>query len=130
MKGPLSAAFAAKSSRYENKLLVRGADTKDFTQRVPIPIGMWRPFTGTGVPLNLAGPGTLPIDGDRAAIIICYEQLIAWPVLASFLEHPSMIVAVSNNLWVSGTAIPLVERSIMESWASLFSVPLLSASNS
>ena len=41
-----------------------------------------------------------------------------------------MIVSVSNNLWVSGTAIPLVERSIMESWASLFSVPLLSASNS
>ena len=129
LTGSLSAAVPARSSNYRNELLVRGTQIGEFAQRVPIPIGMWKPFTGTGVPLNLTGPGTLSIDGHRAAIIICYEQLIAWPVLASFFEHPSMIVAVSNNVWVSGTAIPRLERKTMESWASLFSMPLLSASN-
>ncbi len=129
LKPSRTEAVPAESSSYQNKLLVRGGETKDFTERVPIPIGMWKPFTGTGVALNLASPGTLSVDGRRAAVIICYEQLIAWPVLASFLEHPSMIVTVSNNVWVSGTAIPRVERSTMESWASLFRVPLLSASN-
>jgi len=101
----------------------------EFDQRIPIPIGMWKPLTGIGVPLNLTGRGTLEINGRRAAIIICYEQLIAWPVLASFLEHPSIIVSVSNDVWVSGTAIPQVELNTMESWASLFAVPVLFASN-
>jgi len=118
-----------ESSSYQNKVLIRGPQTAEFIQRVPIPIGMWKPFTGTGVPLNLAGRGTLVIDGRRTAIVICYEQLIAWPVLASFRENPSVIVAVSNNVWVNGTAIPQVERSTMQSWARLFGVPLLSASN-
>lgn len=129
LNGSLSATVPIQSSSYQNKLLVRGVETDEFNQRVPIPIGMWKPLTGTGVALNLASPGTLAIEGRRAAIIICYEQLIAWPVLASFLEHPSIIVAISNNVWVGGTGVPRVERSIMESWASLFGVPLLSASN-
>lgn len=126
-----SVAIAAtpESPTYENKVLVRGAQTADFDQRVPIPIGMWKPLTRNGVPLNLAGRGTLIIAGRRAAIVICYEQLIAWPVLTSFLENPSVIVAISNNVWVSGTAIPKVERSTMEAWAALFHVPLLCAAN-
>jgi hypothetical protein len=129
LKGPLSAAVPAGSSSYQNKLLVRGAQIGKLAQRVPIPIGMWKPFTSTGVPLNLGGPGTLSVDGRRAATLICYEQLIAWPVLASFFEHPSLIVAVSNNVWVSGTAIPAVEKTTMDAWARLFNVPLLAAAN-
>lgn len=58
---------------YSNKLLVRGAQIGEFVQRVPIPIGMWRPFASSGVPLNLNGPGTLMISGQRVAVIICYE---------------------------------------------------------
>ncbi|MBV8833213.1 MAG: hypothetical protein JO108_28795, partial [Acidobacteriaceae bacterium] len=118
-----------ESPTYHNKILVRGAQTADFERRVPIPIGMWKPLTGTGVPLNLSGRGTLVIDGRRAAIIICYEQLIAWPVLASFFEDPSIIVAVSNDVWVSGTAIPQIERNTMRAWAALFHVPVLFAAN-
>lgn len=129
LNGSLSAAIPAESLSYQNKLLVRGAETKDFVQRVPIPIGMWKPFTGTGVPLNLAGPGTLSVNGRRAAVIICYEQLIAWPVLASLLERPAIIVAVSNNVWVTGTAVPSVERTAMIAWARLFHIPLLLAAN-
>jgi hypothetical protein len=129
LKNSVSANVPEKSPKYQNKVLVRGAQIAEFTQRVPIPVGMWKPFTGTGVPLNLAGHGTLDIDGRSAAIIICYEQLIAWPTLVSSFEHPSIIVAISNDVWVSGTAIPQVERSTMRTWARLFNLPLLFASN-
>lgn len=118
-----------EAERDENKALVRGAQTAEFKQRIPIAIGMWKPLTGEGVPLNLGGRGTISVDGQRAAIIICYEQLIAWPVLSSFSEHPTVLLALANNVWVSGTAIPQVERTAMQSWAALFNVPLLSASN-
>ena len=129
LKDPGITGAPPPSESYENKLLLRGAQTHDFVQRVPIPIGMWRPFTKTGVPLNLNGPGTVMVADRSVAVVICYEQLIAWPVLASFLEKPSMIVAVSNNVWVSGTAIPLGERTAMAAWARLFNVPLLLAAN-
>lgn len=114
---------------YSNKVLMRGEQTTDFNQRVPIPIGMWQPFEPAGVPLDLTGPGTTIVAGRRVAIIICYEQLIGWPVLTSFAERPSLIVAVSNNFWVSDTSIPKVERTMILAWASLFGVPALSASN-
>lgn len=119
----------AEWTPYKNEVLVRGAQTGDFLQRVPIPIGMWKPFTNGGVLLNLTGPGTTVIAGRRVAVIICYEQLITWPAVASFLDKPSIVVAISNNVWVIGTAIPKIEQTIMRSWASLFQVPVLFASN-
>jgi hypothetical protein len=115
---------------YRNLVLIRGAETGEFSQRVPIPLGMWRPFTRTGVPLKLSGPGTILITGRRVAVIVCYEQLISWPVLASFMERPSMLVAISNNVWVSGTPVPAIERTAMTAWAQLFHVPVLFAANS
>ncbi len=114
---------------YSNKVLIRGVQTSGFDQRVPVPIGMWNPFKRAGVPLNLTGLGTTIVAGRRVAIIICYEQLIAWPVLASFAERPSISVAVSNNVWVSGTSIPQIEQTTMRSWSYLFGVPVLFAAN-
>lgn len=125
---PIRQSTAAAAS-YKNELLIRGAATEEFSQRVPVPLGMWKPFTNTGVPLNLNGPGTIMIAGERVAPIICYEQLITWALLRSSLERPTVIVAVSNNVWVNGTAIPKVERTSMQSWAALFNVPIISASN-
>lgn len=126
---PSETKFAA-AANYRNQVLIRGAQTSEFVQRVPIPIGMWRPYTQSGVPLNLNGPGTILIDGHRTAIVICYEQLISWPILASFLENPSIIAAVSNNVWVTGTRIPEIEHTLMRSWAALFNLPVLFAENS
>ena len=124
------ATESAKAVKYKNEILIRGVQTGEFVQRVPIPIGMWRPYTQSGVPLNLSGPGTILIDGQRTAIMICYEQLIAWPMLTSLLENPSVVVAISNNVWVAGTKIPKIEQTLMRSWAALFRVPILFAENS
>ena len=125
-----SGTESAKAAKYKNEILIRGAQTGEFMQRVPIPIGMWRPYTQGGVPLNLSGPGTILVAGQRTAIIVCYEQLIGWPILASLLEKPSVIVAVSNNVRVAGTKIPRIEQTEMRSWAALFHLPVIFAANS
>lgn len=129
LQGSPNRESTTAAASYTNELLIRGAVTEEFTQRVPVPVGMWKPFTDSGVPLNLFAPGTVIIAGKRVAPIICYEQLIAWPVLTSVLEHPTVIVAVSNNVWVNGTSIPEVERTIMRAWSRLFNVAILSATN-
>jgi hypothetical protein len=120
---------ATASPSYDNEVIVRGAQAGEFVQRVPVPIGMWKPLTGTGVPLRLINPGTISIGGRRTALIICYEQLIPWPVLTSFIERPSILVAIANNVWMNGTPIPNVEQTTMRAWAALFRVPIVFAAN-
>ena len=84
----------------DNTMLIVGAESATFYQRVPVPVGMWRPFSRISVPLRLDGPGVLAIDHQRAAVLICYEQMLTFPILASMLQHPTVIVGISNTFWV------------------------------
>jgi hypothetical protein len=114
----------------DNTLLVVGAESATFCQRVPVPIGMWRPFGRVSVPLRLGAPGILSIDHQRAAVLICYEQLLTFPILASMLQHPTVVVGVSNTFWVDGTTIPQYQANALRSWARLFHLPYFLATNS
>ena len=114
---------------YTNGVVIRGASSGEFIQRVPVPIGMWRPFTNTGAPLRLSSPAVMRIADQTAAVVICYEQLIPWPTLTSFLDRPTIMIAVANQFWVAGTAIPEVQRNTVRAWARLFHVPAVFASN-
>jgi hypothetical protein len=54
-------------------VIIGGPTQRAFVQRVPVPIGMWRPFTGEPtVPLRLTGPATMDVAGERVAFLICY----------------------------------------------------------
>ncbi|MBV8361470.1 MAG: hypothetical protein JO189_26570 [Deltaproteobacteria bacterium] len=122
-------AMSFDSIPYRNAVLIRGVETGEFHQRIPVPIGMWRPFSGGGVPLNLFGRGTVRINHERAAIVICYEQLLPWPVLTSMLERPTLLLGVANDCWVKGTAIARLQAVSVRAWARLFQIPALLATN-
>jgi apolipoprotein N-acyltransferase len=77
---------------------------------------MWRPFTRISVPLRLSAPGILEIDHERAAVLICYEQLLTFPILASMLQHPTVIVGISNTFWVGHTTIPRYQATALRGW--------------
>jgi hypothetical protein len=78
-----------------------------FHQRIPVPGGMWNPFQPQdGVALNLLGPGTVDVGGQRVAILICYEQLLTWPMLRSAAEKPTILIAMSNESWTAATTVP------------------------
>jgi hypothetical protein len=114
----------------DNTMLIVGAESGTFYQRVPVPVGMWRPFSRISVPVRLGGPGVIEIDRQRAAVLICYEQMIAWPILASMLQHPTVIVGISNTFWVDHTSIPRYQSTALRGWAKLFRLPYFSAVNS
>jgi hypothetical protein len=46
---------------FDNTMLILGAESSTFYQRIPVPIGMWHPFTQKGVPLRLDAPGILKL---------------------------------------------------------------------
>ncbi len=98
-------------------------------QRIPVPIAMWKPFSADGVPLDLFGPGTIFVHDQRAAVLICYEQLLIWPFLSSEFEHPTILITVANDYWAKRTPIPKIQNASASSLARLFGLPVLSAVN-
>lgn len=114
---------------YDNALVVRGAETGAFHQRVPVPIGMWNPVKPVSARLNLNSPGVIVVHGQRAAILVCYEQLIIWPVLISMAQRPTVLIAVANDYWVADTPIPSFQLAAVRAWARLFRLPYFSAVN-
>jgi hypothetical protein len=119
-----------QSAVTDNALLVVGAESATFYQRVPVPVGMWQPFSPVSVPLRLLGPAVVDIDRQRAAVLICYEQMITFPAIMSMLQHPTVIVGISNTFWVEHTTIPRYQLNALRSWANLFRLPYFSAVNS
>jgi apolipoprotein N-acyltransferase len=114
----------------ENTLLVLGANSGKLYQRVPVPIGMWRPFSKVSVPLRVNGPGVIEVDHQRAAVLICYEEMLTFPVLGSMLQHPTVIIGISNSFWFNETTIPAYQAAALRGWARLFRLPLFMAVNS
>ena len=122
-------ASEPERTQYRNAIIIRGMQSSLFLQRIPVPIGMWRPLSGTGVPLNLSGTTVVSIANQKAAILICYEQLLTWPALTSMLYHPTILIAVANDYWVKETPIPRYDSSAVRAWARLLAIPTVSAVN-
>ena len=74
-------------------------------------------------------PAAIRIWDHRAGVLICYEQLIVWPVLQTLSRHPDMLLAPSNLYWAQGTNIPPIEHVCAQDWADLWAVPLYEAIN-
>jgi apolipoprotein N-acyltransferase len=121
---------AGAGHAYYNAIIARGkGTTMVYYQRIPVPIAMWKPFSTDGVPLNLFGPGTILVENQRAAVLICYEQLLVWPFLSSASQHPTILITAANDYWARRTPIPKIQNATATSWARLFRLPKLSAVN-
>lgn len=101
---------------------------------MPVPGAMWQPWrallgkTG-GARAHFFENPVVAINGTRIAPLICYEQLIAWPVLQSMLHDPELIVAIGNGWWTAGTSIVGIQTASAVAWANLFDKPLVISFN-
>lgn len=116
--------------RTANGLVMLGQHQGRFVQRVPVPATMWRPWADDGTQADVFGPGVWVINGHRAAVLICYEQVIGWPVLASMSAGADVIIGAANVYWANGTNIPAIQRDSVRAWGRLFGVPVITATNS
>jgi predicted amidohydrolase len=114
---------------YRNAVIIRGAQTGIFLQRLPVPVAVWKPFARGGAPLRLTGPAVLDLAGQRAALLICYEQVIPWTVWTAALPRPTLMVGMSNDHWAIGTPIPQWQALCLHAWSRLYGVPYLLAVN-
>lgn len=115
----------------QNVLLSRGySEHFSYVQRVPIPLGMWRfGDRRSGYPLMLHYPSGIRLWNHRAAVLICYEQLLVWPAITSLSAKPDLILAPSNLYWAAHTTIPAIQHVSAQDWADLWAIPLYEATN-
>ncbi|MBY3171596.1 conjugal transfer protein TraB [Rhizobium sp. 25PS6] len=105
-----------------------------YRERMPVPGSMWQPWRSWfgesgGTRADFFTNPVVAVGASRAAPLICYEQLIVWPVLQSMLHDPDFVVAVGNGWWTRGTSIVAIQRAATTAWAKLFAKPLVIAFN-
>jgi hypothetical protein len=116
---------------YENLMIaVTPAGSNElYRQRMPVPVSMWQPWSGGGANADFFRNAVVELTGVRLAILLCYEQLLVWPVLHSALMRPDAMVATGNAWWTGSTNILPIQRAASIAWARLFNLPLTMAYN-
>lgn len=121
---------------YDNVLVVisRKGGRVLYRERMPVPGSMWQPWRiwfgeDGGANAHFFASPVVEVDGQRLAPLICYEQLLVWPVLQSMLGDPDVIVAVGNGWWTADSSIVAIQRASALAWARLFNKPLVISFN-
>jgi hypothetical protein len=132
----VAGAAIINESGYDNVLVAISAEGSDvlYRERMPVPGSMWQPWRsligeGGGARAHFFENPVVNIAGLRAAPLICYEQLLVWPILQSALHRPDAIIAVGNGWWTAGSSIIEIQRASTKAWARLFNFPLVMSFN-
>ncbi|ATU95359.1 conjugal transfer protein TraB (plasmid) [Phyllobacterium zundukense] len=132
----VAGAAVIDADGYDNVMMAISADEARilYRERMPVPVSMWRPWQawtgqGGGARAHFFANPVVELDRARIAPLICYEQLLLWPVLQSMLHSPDVIVASGNGWWTSGTAIIAIQKASVTAWAKLFGLPVVMAFN-
>lgn len=129
-------AVIVNETGYDNVMLeLSGQEVSvRYRERMPVPVSMWQPWLGlVGTPVGaradfFANP-VVSVRGSRVATLICYEELLVWPILQSVLGSPTVLVAPANGWWTADTDIVAIQVASTIAWARLFKLPVVLAIN-
>jgi apolipoprotein N-acyltransferase len=132
----LAGAVRIGPAGYDNVMVAisGGGSTVLYRERMPVPGSMWQPWRkwlgkSGGARADFFANPVVEVKGVKIAPLICYEQLIVWPVLHSMLHDPGVIVAIGNGWWTKGTSIVAIQRASTIAWARLFGKRLVTSFN-
>lgn len=132
----IAGAAVIDGQGYDNVMVAVGSGGGDilYKERMPVPVSMWQPWRrwraqGGGARAHLFANPVVRLGMTRIAPLICYEQLILWPLLQSMFHSPTIIVATGNGWWTEGTSIVAIQKASVTAWAKLFDLPVVMAFN-
>lgn len=121
---------------YDNVLIAlsAGGGRILYRERMPVPGSMWQPWRSLfgesgGARADFFANPIVTVGNRQVAPLICYEQLVVWPLLQSMLHDPDLILAVGNGWWTKGTSVVAIQRANAVAWAKLFAKPLTMSFN-
>ncbi|WP_065091827.1 conjugal transfer protein TraB [Rhizobium leucaenae] len=132
----IAGAAIVNAGEYDNVLVALSAAGAQilYRERMPVPGSMWQPWRpllglSGGARAHVFANPVATAAGKWIAPLICYEQLIVWPILQSMLHDPDVVVAVGNGWWTKGTSIVAIQHASAVAWARLFAKPLILSFN-
>lgn len=132
----IAGAAVVNRDGYDNVMMQvsAGGSSVLYRERMPVPVSMWQPWLagtgqGGGARAHFFANPIVGVGGVKVAPLICYEQLIVWPIVQSMLYRPDVIVATGNGWWTAGTNIVAIQKASAEAWATLFGLQLVMAFN-
>ncbi|MEI4482688.1 MULTISPECIES: conjugal transfer protein TraB [unclassified Phyllobacterium] len=132
----LAGAAVVDKAGYDNVLVAVSDNEAEivYRERMPVPVSMWQPWLGWmgrpgGARAHFFANPVAQFQNRKIAPLVCYEQLIVWPIIQSMLHVPDLIVATGNVWWTSGTSIAAIQRTSASAWARLFAIPIVAAFN-
>ena len=125
----VGAEVVGSGHHLQNTLVALGDESAPLVQRVPVPIGMWRPWSAESIAADPLASGVGLVAGRKVAYSICYEQLLVFPLLVSMMNDPDLIVGTANDWWARETSIPAIQGQALDAWGRLFGLPVVRATN-
>ncbi|MCZ7466838.1 MULTISPECIES: conjugal transfer protein TraB [Rhizobium/Agrobacterium group] len=132
----IAGAAVVDAGGYDNILIAISGDDAQilYRERMPVPGSMWQPWRpllgeSGGARAHFFANPVVTVADSRAAPLICYEQLIVWPILQSMIHDPDVVIAVGNGWWTKGTSIVAIQRASTQAWARLFDKPVILSFN-
>ena len=101
---------------------------------IPMPIGMWKPWSRDrwerNFPPAFSRVEILPTRYGPAAYSICYENLIPWPLVRAMLssQHPRLLIAADNQ-WFAAGSLSRPQMRSLQMQAAIWGIPLIRAIN-
>ena len=110
--------------------LVDLASDRLYPARMSIPIAMWAPWRARGsFPLRMNANQPIPTAHGQAAYLICYEELMLWPLaMQEATGHPALLISAANQWFDTGWMLRPQTRSVRIQ-ARLWGLPLIRAVN-
>lgn len=121
-----------KNGSSNNVLILLGQGNDSiYPARQPMPIGLWQPWKSETDNRHWNLPGKFLLQGQETGYLICYEQIVPWPILSLFLQapYPTVIISAANQ-WFSTPTGYLKQSNHMRAFARLFGVVTMTAVNS
>ena len=112
-----------------NGMFEPGRSAPTANSRIAIPLGLWRPWSDVSTKVSLLDAGIVHIQERHVAFLICFEQLVNWPILMSLAAQPDLIVAPANIWFGDGGSLEGIQHQNAGSWARLFDLPVLFVAN-
>ena len=127
----IGAQLDHQDGSFDNVLVILGKDGGQILPaRQPMPLGLWKPWSKKTYHAHWLDSAKFKVQGVEVAYLICYEQMINWPLLASFMTYPRPEVVISSaNQWFSTYSGYMKQHNVMLANARLFGVPTLTTVN-
>jgi apolipoprotein N-acyltransferase len=124
----IGATLRGDDGRVENAL-VRLDGSIVARNRLPVPIGNWRPFMDSGVVASPFGSDLVTLNGRSVAISICYEDAVLWPHPGLLMGQADALVSASNHWALRETRTARAQVVAAHALARIADVPLIRSAN-